>query len=100
MDLGKDIVGVVSKNVKAARLNAGLSQKDLAKMTGLSIRYISRLETKPQNVRIDKVALLARHMGIEPANLLIAAGRDGLPINSQAILGEAIRLLESLRVQS
>lgn len=98
MELGKNIVGVVSKNVKSARISAGLSQKQLAKKSGLSVRYISRLETKPQNIRIDKVALLAMHMGVEPAALLID-GLGKLADGSQAVLSEAIRLLETLRVK-
>jgi transcriptional regulator with XRE-family HTH domain len=96
MELGNSIAGVVSRNVKAARISAGLSQKELARRSGLSIRYISRLETKPQNIRIDNVALLASHLGIEPAAFLVE-GLGKLPDESQAVLSDAIRLLETLR---
>lgn len=94
------IVEILSRNVRAARLRAGLSQKALAELSGLSVRYISRLETKPQNIRIDKVALLARHLGLEPARLLIGDGGGNLPRHSQAIIDEAIRLLTSLQAPS
>lgn len=83
IELGNSIAGVVSRNVKAARISVGLSQKELARKSGLSIRYISRLVTKPQNIRIDNVALLASHMGIEPASLLVEgpSAAMGLTIN-------------------
>lgn len=91
------IVEILSRNVRAARLRAGLSQKALADLSGLSVRYISRLETKPQNIRIDKVALLARHMGLEPSSLLRVDDGKPLPIGADAVIDEVIRLLKQLR---
>lgn len=91
----------ISKNVRAERIRAGLSQQALAKRTGLSVRYISRLETQPQNIRIDKLYLIASALGIEPSALL---GRSGASSGKNVghiahSLKTAIRLLESVHAR-
>lgn len=94
-----DLIQIVAKNVKAERLRTGLSQQRLAEKTGLSVRYISRLETEPQNLRIDKVALLANAMGLPPARLLQSVDCTDVTPSVAAALGEAIRLLQSIHTQ-
>lgn len=66
MDLGKR----VARNVKAIRLGRGLSQQDLAKKTGLTVRYISRLENTAPNLTLEVIEKLTRGLGCSPNDLL------------------------------
>lgn len=100
MDVERLIIEVVSRNLRAERTKAGLSQQKLADKAGLSVRYISRLETNPQDFRISKVAVLAEAMGIPPTQLLQRPGDQAALPQADAVLTEAIRLLESLRIRS
>ena len=100
MDIDRHLIEVVSRNLKAERIRAGLSQQKLAHKAGLSVRYISRLETNPQDFRIGKVAVLAEAIGIAPAQLLQHPGKKTALPQADEVLGQAIRLLESLRVHS
>jgi transcriptional regulator with XRE-family HTH domain len=100
MDISRRLIELVSRNLKAERIRAGLSQQKLADKAGLSVRYISRLETNPQDFRIGKVALLAEAIGIPPAQLLQPTGEKAALPQADEVLGKAIRLLESLRVRS
>lgn len=61
---------IVAKNIKALRLENGLSQKDLADKTGLTIRYISRLENTSPNITLEVIEKLARGLSVPPATIL------------------------------
>src|SRR5688572_3607999 len=98
-----DIIKTVAKNVKAERLRAGFSQQRLAEKTGLSERYISRLESEPQNIKIDKVESIALAIGIAPARLLqplecTESFNQSLMPSIAHRLTEAMRLLQSVHV--
>jgi transcriptional regulator with XRE-family HTH domain len=88
------ITKIVAANVKAERLRAGLSQQRLAEKTGLSVRYISRLECSPQNIKIDKVAVIATAMGVPPDKLLREVEQTVVNPSVLDNLNEAIRLLQ------
>ena len=92
------VMKIIARNVRAERQKAGLSQHALAKRTGLSIRYISRLETSPQNIRVDKLCLIAKALGVEPRCLLESAGAKEHSMDLDIVhdLREAIRLLQSV----
>jgi predicted transcriptional regulator len=60
------------QNLKAARLEAGLSQRGLADLTGISQRHISAMEMGNVNATIETIAMLSRHIGKTPAELLTA----------------------------
>jgi transcriptional regulator with XRE-family HTH domain len=97
MDATDPAIAALSKNVRAERLRRGVSQKQLAKMTGLSVKYISRLETTPQNVRVDKLCTIAKALGVGPGSLLErdAASNKPTAVAVARAIAEAIRLLES-----
>jgi transcriptional regulator with XRE-family HTH domain len=92
----REIVETISINIKAERLRAGLSQRQLADRTGLSVRYISRLETTRQNIRIDKIGLIARALGVPPSRLLAHSNEAVLTESARETLAETIRLLQGL----
>ena len=95
-----NLLGIIAKNVKAESLRRGMSQQKLADLTGLSVRYISRLETEPQNIRVDKIGVLARAMDLTPERLLQRSERvEPAPPTFAANLSDAIRLLQALHAE-
>lgn len=92
MDLGKR----VERNVKAIRLGRGLSQQDLAKKTGLTVRYISRLENTAPNLTLEVIEKLTRGLGCSP-NDLLSSDEDLSMKGTKEMLDQTIRFLQGLR---
>ncbi len=92
MALGKR----VAKNVKALRLVRGLSQQELANKTGLTVRYISRLENSAQNLTLGVVEKLAKGLECSPEDLIGSEG-DVTVNGSKELLDQTIRFLQGLR---
>jgi len=88
---------VIAQNAKALRLRAGLSQHQLAKRTGLSVRYISRLENTAPNVTLDVIERLSKGLECSPVDLV--GGSKAEPASKRQIeaIDQAIRALQSLR---
>jgi transcriptional regulator with XRE-family HTH domain len=64
-----------AENLRAARTEAGLSQRRLAELTGVSRKYISEIEASAVNASLDIVTLLATHLGKSPHSLLMPKRR-------------------------
>ncbi len=93
MSLGKK----VAKNVKAVRLRQGISQQQLANKTGLTVRYISRLENTAPNVTLEVLERLAEGLNC-PASELLGDGGPDLGLKKSAeMLDQTIKFLQSLR---
>lgn len=60
----------LAKNLRTARLNAGLSQEELADRANLSRKHVGRIERGIANVSIDVLAALAIQVGLTPIDLL------------------------------
>lgn len=69
--LGKDLD---AKGLKSIRLNAGLSQHQLAELIGTSQPHIARLEKAPQNMQLDTAVKLAHALSIELKEIAVASG--------------------------
>jgi len=93
MVLGKK----VAQNVKAIRLRQGLSQQQLANKTGLTVRYISRMENTAPNVTLDVLERLAAGLNCPAAELLGDGGPDFGLKKSTEMLDQTIKFLQSLR---
>lgn len=52
-------------SLRAARVNAGLTQSDLAEVTGVEQKYISRIENGAVNMTLDTMAVLAKALGLD-----------------------------------
>jgi DNA-binding XRE family transcriptional regulator len=63
----------LAKNLRAARLDAGLSQLQLGELANLSRKYVSQIERGTANVSLDVVTVLAKHLGKPPITLLTEA---------------------------
>jgi transcriptional regulator with XRE-family HTH domain len=67
-----DIVSTVAINVRRARLEAGLSQEQLAHEAGIDRTYVSQVEREKRNVTITVLARLAAALGTTPDQLLVS----------------------------
>lgn len=56
--------------VRELRHAAGMSQEELAEVSGLHRTYISSLERGQRNVGLDNIYLLARALSVPAAHLL------------------------------
>lgn len=67
-----DMRKLVGRNVKDARLKAGLSQEQLAERSGFSQQYLSGLERGQRNPTVVTLFELAQALGVQPVDLLRA----------------------------
>ena len=70
MKLEKNHRPVFSQNLVKFRKEKGLSQQDLADLTGLSQRMIVYYENEAVNPPIDKIGILAKFLNVEINDLL------------------------------
>lgn len=86
----------VAKNVKAMRLARGLSQQKLADKTGLTVRYISRLENTAPNLTLEVIERLLKGLGCTADDLV---GKDDTHVmpGMKEVLDQTIQLLQGLR---
>ena len=59
-----------SRNLRAARLQRQLSQRELASRAALSISYVSMLERGQRSPPLDTVEGLGKALGVAPAQIL------------------------------
>ena len=64
-----DIRRVVGKNVRRYRIEAELSQEELAAGMGVEQGYVSRLEAGKRNPTIVEIWHVAEALGVRPATL-------------------------------
>lgn len=61
---------ILSQNVRRLRVATGLSQEALADRAGLHRTYISSVERGERNVSLENIFVLAKALGVEPAELV------------------------------
>lgn len=71
-----DVVAVLGKNVRRFRLEAGLSQEQLAFEADMKRSYVSDLERGVRNPTVQALGRLAAALKVEPYQLLIVSGLD------------------------
>ena len=67
--IDKNWVGVVGRSVTAYRESQGMSQRDLAKATGLSPATINRIENGTNRTRMENLWEIARVLGVRIESL-------------------------------
>ncbi len=60
----------LADNVKKFRELKGYTREELSIMLGFDNSYISKLERKSLNITIDRVAIIAKTLGVEVYQLL------------------------------
>jgi transcriptional regulator with XRE-family HTH domain len=65
-----DLVQLLGRNVRAARLARGMSQEQLAFEAEMKRSYVSDLERGTRNPSVRALGRLAKALGMEAADLL------------------------------
>jgi transcriptional regulator with XRE-family HTH domain len=65
-----DLPKILGRNVRAARLQRGLSQEAVALEAEMKRGYVSDLERGTRNPGVKAIARLARALGVSPRDLL------------------------------
>lgn len=69
-----ELVRLLGQNVRACRLERGMSQEQLAFEAGMKRTYLSDLERGTRNPSVRAVGRLAAALGVSPAELLSVGG--------------------------
>lgn len=67
----KHVVGI---NLRAARQNAGMTQRELANKTGVTQNYIAQIEGGRRAPSLEVLVHLAESIDVQPADLLSGEG--------------------------
>ena len=70
-DFNMDVIRVFSKNVKAYRMQLGLSQEHFAEKAGLHRTYISAIECGKRSISLDNIQKIADALQIDTYLLFI-----------------------------
>jgi transcriptional regulator with XRE-family HTH domain len=62
--------GVIADNVRALRLLKGISQEELAEISGYHRTYVGMIERGERNISIATLEALAGSLGVDPQRLL------------------------------
>ena|SRR5687767_287675 len=101
-----DIYARLGRNLRAARLRAGLTQVEVAERAGLSTPFISFLESASKKGSVDSYDRLARAVGVPVADLFREEARparpaagplDGLAATERRAVVQLLRSLRSRR---
>ncbi len=65
-----DIQQLLGKRIRMLREQRGLSQEELAYLSGTQTSHISRIELGQNNTTVDVVLRIARGLNIRPSDLL------------------------------
>ncbi|HEY7058452.1 MAG TPA: shikimate kinase, partial [Vicinamibacterales bacterium] len=80
-----DVVGLVGRRVRDARIGRAWTLRELAERSGVSIRFLGQLEAGRANISVRRLADIARAFDIPPAALLLDT--DGSEPTIVALLG-------------
>jgi transcriptional regulator with XRE-family HTH domain len=60
----------VARNIRDRREAKHLSQGDLAKLLGVTVRYVNMLECKPRNLSLGSLVKIAEALNVDAAELV------------------------------
>lgn len=98
------VVHVISRRLKALRLEKGMSQRQLGQKTGFQERFLSQIENKPRHISTKTLERLALGLGVHATELLKEEDSKEefeakLPKKLAPGIDESIRLLRILRAR-
>ena len=65
----------LGQRIKHERLAREMTQRDLADAVGITVPYISKIEADKETPTDDKIVKVAEVLGLNPDELILAAGR-------------------------
>lgn len=65
----------LGQRIKKERLALGMTQRDLAVALKITVPYVSKIETGRETPTTEKIVKVAEVLGLDPDELLLAAGR-------------------------
>lgn len=65
-----DLQKVVGRNLRAYRMEKGLSQEDFAEVVGVHRTYMGALERGERNLTLQSLESIAEVIGVDPVDLL------------------------------
>ncbi|NRB38344.1 MAG: helix-turn-helix transcriptional regulator [Pseudomonadales bacterium] len=68
--LDSPLIENTARNIKQIRLKLGLSQEDLAALSGLHRTYIGSVERGERNITLTTLEKLSETLGVAPEKLL------------------------------
>jgi transcriptional regulator with XRE-family HTH domain len=68
---GRELLELLGRRVREARVRRGLTQLDLAQAAELSVAYVSLIERGGRNPPLTTVASLARALGVGVTELVM-----------------------------
>ncbi|MFB6392550.1 helix-turn-helix domain-containing protein [Polymorphospora lycopeni] len=83
MPLDKATIEALAKHLRDGRVNAGLTQEQVAAATGIASRSIKRYESADNVPTLDALRTLVQALGIDPRETLVVLGfssRDALDL--------------------
>jgi XRE family transcriptional regulator, regulator of sulfur utilization len=100
--MGTSIREVVAGNIRQIREAKGLSQSKLAQKCKLSVRFINRAETQPQNLTIESIETLAKGLGVSVADLVYDQRKKMPPPDRGLVksIEQVVQLLEAYKEAS
>ncbi len=85
----------IGDRIKAARKEAGMTQKELGAALGISFQAVAQWENNLRNPKVETVLKIAKVLNIDPQRLLLQYGYTELYSNVEtASLFELTQLLE------
>ena len=63
--------GIIAENVRALRVLKGISQEELAEISGYHRTYVGMIERGERNISIATLEALAGSLGVAPERLLM-----------------------------
>ena len=96
--MGLPLKELVSKNVRMTRKRLGISQAALASRSGLSVRYLSKVENDPMEITLHNLERIANGLEITVSELVQDQSIGAPKVNkkNQEAIAYTVRLLESL----
>ena len=94
-----NLAKVIATNIKSIRKRDKLSQRELSEKTGLSIRYISKVENSEPNLTLQVLERLAQGLECSPRELVTDPKDRGLKRSKtlSKSVDEAVKTLKRIQ---
>lgn len=73
---GSDLLRALARRVRRQRQSLGWSREELARRSGLSVRFLARVESGDGNISVRRLEAVARALGTAPDRLIVPATRE------------------------